>query len=197
MGKGAFFVSAILLAAGGSKRMGRPKLELPFGDSTILEQTVGNLLNSKVDELIVVLGYRAEELASRIAKYPLKIVVNPHYERGMSTSIIAGLNGIHPMAEAVMIALADQPLVDYKLIHMLMAEFQESGKGIVIPLYRGKRGHPVIFSIKYKAEFLQLTGDTGGRQIINDHPDDVLEVSVDSDSVIIDIDAWNDYAQLT
>jgi len=186
-------VSAILLAAGKSKRMGEPKQLMPFGQSTILEQAINNLLSSAVNEVIVVLGYKAEEIKKTVAAKPVKIAINPDYKQGMSTSIIAGLNLVDRQAQAVMLALGDQPLVDSQLINQLIEEFYNHDKGIVIPTYHGKRGHPTIFAIKYKQKLLELTGDIGARQIIKDHPDDVLEIAVDSESVITDIDTINDY----
>jgi len=186
-------VSAILLAAGESKRMGKPKLLMPFGKSTILEQTVDNLLNSTVSEVIVVLGCKAEEVMPKLAARPIKIAINPNYHQGMSTSVIAGLNLIDDKAEAVMLVLADKPFVDSKIINELIEQFYAHDKGIAIPAYQAKRGHPVIFAIKYKAELLALKGDTGGRQIIAEHPGDILEVAVDSPGINIDIDTISDY----
>jgi len=191
------YISALLLAAGESKRMGRQKLILPFGASTIIEQTIDNLLNSKVDEVIVVVGYRAEELVKRIASKPIKIAVNPQYHQGMSTSIIGGLNLIDEKAKAVMIALADQPGINSKVIDKLIQEFRQHNKGIGIPTYQGNRGHPVIFSIKYKGAFLKLTGDVGGREIIDKHWNDILEIPVDSKGINIDVDTLSDYEQLS
>jgi len=186
-------VSAILLAAGESKRMGEPKLLLPFGSSTILEQAVDNLLNSRVDEVIVVLGDRAQEMIKRIANRPVKVAINPVYHEGMGTSIVSGLSLIDNKALAVMLVLADQPLIDSETINKLIEAFFSHDKGIVIPAYKGRRGHPIIFSTKYKEELLGLKGDTGGRQIIREYPDDILEVAVNSQSINIDIDTVNNY----
>lgn len=191
------WVSAILLAAGKSRRMGKLKLLLPFRGSTILEHAVDNLLNSKVAEVILVVGYQAQELVSKIAQKPVKIVVNPQYQQGMSTSIIAGLSLVNKQAEAIMIVLADQPLIDSQTITRLIEEFQKHDKGIVIPAYQGRRGHPVIFSIKYKERLLELRGDVGGKQIINEHLEDVLEVPIESEGINIDIDTMSDYEHLT
>ena len=176
--------------------MGSQKLLLPLGTSTIIEQAIDNLLNSRVDEVIVVLGHRAEEVVTKIGRKPLRIVVNPHYQQGMSTSIIAGLNLIDSNAKAVMIALADQPAISSKTIDKLIEEFQRHNKGIAIPVYQGNRGHPVIFSIKYKSALLKLTGDVGGRGIIEKHRDDILEIPVDSKDINVDIDALSDYKRL-
>ncbi len=186
-------LSALLLAAGESKRMGKLKQLMPLGKSTIIEQAIDNLLSSAVNEVIVVVGHKAEEITKTIATKPIKIIVNPNYQEGMSTSIIAGLILVDPQAQAVMLALGDQPLVDSQTIKRLIAEFYNHDKGIAVPTYKGKRGHPVIFAIKYKAELLELKGDIGGREIIEHHPEDILEVAVDSESIISDIDTEEDY----
>jgi len=186
-------LSAILLAAGESKRMGALKQLMPLGKSTLLEQAIDNLLNSSVDETIVVVGHKAEEITRAIASRPVKIVLNPDYQHGMSTSIIAGLKKVDPKSQAVMLSLGDQPLVESGTINQLIDAFNSHKKGIAVPTHRGKRGNPVIFAIKYKAELLKLKGDIGGREIIKNHPDDVLEVAVDSESVISDIDTRDDY----
>ena len=181
-------VSAILLAAGEARRMGRLKQVMPFGGSTMVEQTLDNLLASRVSEVIVVLGYQAEEVTKQIADRPIKTMVNPVYSQGMGTSIAAGLNLVDSQAQAVMLALADQPFVDSQTIDRLVEEFQAHDKGIAIPVYRGRRGHPIIFSMKYEAQLSGLTSDIGGREIIKEHPEDVLEVAVDCEGIIIDID---------
>lgn len=186
-------ISAILLAAGESKRMGQLKQIMPFGQSTIVEQAIDNLLNSAVNESIVVLGHRAEEVMKTIAAKPVKIAMNPNYQQGMSTSIIAGLSLIDSRAQAVMLALGDQPFVDSQTINSLMEAFGAHNKGIAIPVYQGRRGHPVIFAIRYKGELLRLKGDIGGREIIDRHPDDVLEVAVDCEGICIDIDTMGNY----
>ncbi len=186
-------LSAILLAGGESKRMGKLKQLMPLGKSTILEQAIDNLLSSTADEVIVVVGYKAEEITKAIAAKPVKIIANPNYQQGMSTSIITGLILVDPRAEAVMLALGDQPMVNSQTINQLIAEFHNHDKGIALPTYRGKRGHPVIFATKYKAELLKLKGDIGAKEIIEHHPQDVLEVSVGSEGVITDIDTEEDY----
>ena len=186
-------ISAILLAAGESKRMGEPKQLMPFSRGTMVEQTVDNLLNSAVDEVIVVVGHRAEEVIKTIVTKPVKLAVNPDYQQGMSTSIIAGLKLVDSGAWAVMLVLGDQPFVDSQTINRLIDEFHNHNKGIAIPTYQSMRGHPIIFALKYKEKLLELKGDIGGRQIIKDHPDDVLEITVDSEGVITDINTRSDY----
>jgi molybdenum cofactor cytidylyltransferase len=189
-------LSAILLAAGESKRMGKTKQLMPMGQSTLLERAIDSLLDSSVDEIIVVLGHKAEEIARTIAGRPVKIVINSDYSQGMSTSIIAGLILVDPRSQAVMLAMGDQPLVESSTINQLIEAFNKNRKGIAVPTYRGRRGHPIIFDIKYKTELLMLKGDVGGREIIHNHPDDVLMVAIDSESVISDIDTQEDYQSL-
>lgn len=187
-------ISAILLAAGESKRMGELKQLMPFGqNTTIVEQAIDNLLSSAVNEVIVVVGYRAEEVIKSIVGKPVKIAINPNYRQGMSTSIIAGLNLVDSRAQAVMLTLGDQPLINSQTINRLIEEFHNHDRGIAIPTYQGRRGHPTIFAIKYKEKLLELKGDIGGRQIVKDHPDDILEVAVNAGGIITDIDTISDY----
>jgi len=187
-------ISAILLAAGESKRMGELKQLMPFGqNTTIVEQAIDNLLSAAVNEVIVVVGYRAEEVIKSIVGKPVKIAINPNYRQGMSTSIIAGLNLVDSRAQAAMLTLGDQPLINSQTINRLIEEFHNHDRGIAIPTYQGRRGHPIIFAIKYKEKLLELKGDIGGRQIVKDHPDDILEVAVNAGGIITDIDTISDY----
>jgi len=186
-------VSAILLAAGESRRMGKLKQLLPLGNTTVLGRAIDNLTASKIEDIIVVLGYGAEDVEKRIDDRPVRIAINPDYRRGMSSSIKVGVEALHEDAEAVMLALADQPFIDSSTIDHFINESQKGGKGIIIPTYRGRRGHPVIFSIKYRNELMALEGDVGARDIILTHPEDILELPVDCEGVIIDIDTAEDY----
>lgn len=192
----ATFISAIVLAAGESKRMGQPKLFLPWGPATILEQTVANFLSAKADEVILVVGEQSERALRLLRNCPVKVVVNPDYASGMASSIVIGLGQVAGQSQAIMLALADQPLVDPPTINQLVEAFSEHKKGIVVPVYQGRRGHPVLFSLKYRQELSELKGDTGAREIVARHTDDVLEVAVDNDGVLVDIDtpaAYQEY----
>ena len=187
-------ISVILLAAGKASRMGKLKQLMPFGGGTILEQAIDNLLSSAVSEVIVVVGHRAGEVMKALDARPAKLVINPDYEHGMSTSIIAGLKVVDSQAQAVVLALGDQPLIDSQAIDRLIDEFSHHDKGIAIPTYQGRRGHPIIFAEKYREKLLELKGDIGGRQIIKDHTEDILEVAVSCKGIIIDIDTVDSLA---
>jgi len=186
-------ISVIILAAGESRRMGEPKQLMPLGKTTILQHTVDNFLNSEVHDVIVVVGYRAEEVISLIADRSVTITVNSAYREGMSTSIIAGLSLISEKTQGIMLALADQPFIDSHTINHLIEAFGAHNENIAIPVYQGKRGHPIIFAIKYKEALLRLKGDIGGREIIGQHPDDILEVPVNCEGICVDIDTVDNY----
>ena len=187
------FVSAILLAAGESTRMGEPKLLLPFGDGTVLGKTIDNILSCNVDEVIVVLGANAQQTREAIAGKPVKIVFNPDYSQGMSTSLICGLKQVCQQALRIMVALSDQPLIEKDTYNKLIKESVNSSKGITVPLYKAMRGNPIIFAAGYKDEMLQLRGDVGGRELLQRHPEDVYEVAVDSGSIYINLNTMDDY----
>ncbi len=187
-------ISAILLAAGESKRMGRTKLLLKWGQRTIIEKSVDTLLASKIGELIVVLGHQAREILRKLGVRSLKAVINHQYRMGISTSIRRGLGEVGPKSEAILIALADQPFIETDLIDHLIHIYRQNPHGIVLPSYKGERGHPVILNrFRYQEEMRNLTGDVGCRPILNRYPEDILEVEVKSEGVIADIDSWEEY----
>ncbi len=186
-------ISAILLGAGESKRMGGDKLSLPWGRQTVLEHCLKALLNSEATEVVVVLRPRDKMFKGLSRNRNVKTVVNPFFKRGMSTSIRRGLRMIHPDSQGVMIALGDQPSLKTRTINALIHVFGQRKEGIIFPSFQGRMGHPVIFSKKYKKELLGLKGDVGGRSIIEKHPEDIRRVPVKSLGVVRDIDTWQDY----
>ena len=187
------FISAIILAAGESKRMGQPKLLLKWGESSLFEQTMDNYLASVVNEVNIVLGYEAAEIEKQIGDRSVNIAVNPDYSKGMSTSITIGINIMSPRTQGIMLALADQPSVTTHTIDRLIQVFGLKQKGIVLPVYQGQRGNPVIFDVKYREKLLSLEGDMGGREIVRSCYNDVQEVAVDNRGVLTDIDTPEDY----
>lgn len=186
-------ISAVLLAAGESKRMGQTKQLLPLGDKTLVEHALDNLLASRIDEVVVVTGNQAETVAKIVGTRPVKVVLNPDYRLGMSTSLKRGLLSIGKDAAAVMVVLADQPFIDAALIDRLLDKFTGRNKGIIVPVFKGKKGHPIIFAIKYREELLQLQGDAGAKALLERHPGDVLEVAVASEHIHVDIDDMESY----
>jgi molybdenum cofactor cytidylyltransferase len=186
-------ISAILLGAGESKRMRVDKLSLPWGRKTVLEHCFETLWRSEVEEVTIVLGVRNKEIKNLFKGPRVKIIVNPHSEKGMSTSIRKGLQTIHSGSHGILIALGDQPFIKTRTINALIHAFDQGEKGIVVPSFRGEMGHPVIFHRKYKKELLNLKGDVGGKSIIERHPQEVRRVSIKSEGVVKDIDTWQNY----
>ena len=186
-------VSAILLAAGKSERMGENKLLLPFGGRTVIQRTLDSLIASRAGEVIVVLGNKAPEINASIGGRRARSVLNPNFAQGMSTSLITGLGAVSPQAKFVIIALGDQPLITPRVYNQLIEAAQNSAKGIIIPKCKGERGNPIVISTRYRAELLKQTGDIGGREVLKSHPDDVLEVPVDCEGVVININTKEEY----
>ncbi len=181
-------ISALVLAAGISRRMGQPKPLVKLGAKTILQHVVAHLSASQVDEILVVLGHRAGEIAATLRGWNAKVVLNPHYIRGMSSSLQRGLDAVHPDAQAVMIVLGDQPHIPGQVIDRLLAEYRRTGAGIVVPVHEGKRGHPVIFHRRYWPELRALRGDVGGKAVLHRHARDILEVEVAAPGILEDLD---------
>jgi len=188
-------ISAILLGAGESKRMGVDKLSLLWGRETVLEHCLETFLKSDVNEVIVVLGPRDKRLKGLSRSRKVKAVVNPLFRKGMSTSIRRGLQTIHSNSQGILIALGDQPYLKTRTINALIRAFDQGKEEIVIPSFQGRMGHPVIFHHKYKKELLNLKGDVGGRSIVKRHPEEVRVVPVKSEGVVKDIDTWQDYVK--
>lgn len=173
--------------------MGRPKQILPLQTTTILGQVIDNVQKSSVDEIILVLGYQADHIAERVQAESVTVAINLNYRQGLGSSIKCGLRQASRETGAVMIVLGDQPWIDEGVINRLIEAHRKSGLGITVPTHKGVRGHPVIFDMKYKGELLQLRGDVGGNHIVERHLDDVLEIEIESQSIIKDIDTEGDY----
>ena len=194
-GNSVVMISAIVLAAGESKRMGRPKQMLEWQGRTLLQHSLESLINSDADEIILVLGHEAEAIRKSLAEFQIKIVINPDYKQGMASSLRQGLLAMDPTSEAFLVLLADQPGIGPEIMNRMIREFQQADpkRGIVRPVYRGLRGHPVLIGVRYLQEALQLQGDVGARQILVNHPTDILEIEVDHDGILKDIDTPEEY----
>jgi molybdenum cofactor cytidylyltransferase len=186
-------ISAVLLGAGKSRRMGVDKLSLPWGRKSILEHCFETLMRSRVDELVVVLSTRNKRVRNQFRRRKVRTVINPLSKMGMSSSIRRGLQKIDPRCHGILIALGDQPFLKTRTINALIRAFDQGRGGIIVPSCRGRKGNPVIFDRKFKKELLNLRGDVGGRSIIACHPKDVRTVPVRSTGVIRDVDTWSAY----
>lgn len=186
---------AIILAAGESKRMGKPKLLLPFGEKTIIETVVNNAIQSKADEVLVVLGSNAEKMAEKIRDFPVKISVNPNFCQGMLSSIQWGFKSLPEDTRAALVMLGDQPLIPSSVIDRVIDAYNQTEKSIVLPVYNKRRGHPILVDMKHGGEVKGLNPETGLRALVHNHTEDILEVEVDTPGILRDIDTVEDYSK--
>lgn len=190
-------VSAIVLAAGRSQRMGVAKLTLKLGDKSLLEHVIDNVLASKVSEVIVVLGPETVHLRSSLEGLRrVKVVENQQPDQGQSSSLRLGLQGISQQAQAAIILMGDQPLVTSDTIDAIINKYAQSRAPIVAPLYQGQRGSPVLFDRSLLGELMAVQGDKGGREIIEKYKGLMASVSFESPLVGADVDTWEDYQTL-
>lgn len=189
-------VSAILLAAGGGSRFGGRKLLAPYRGRTLIEATLSGLHGAPVDEIIVVVGKDAEELQGVCEPYGVRLLENPDWEKGMSTTVRAGIGALGPEVRAAVILLADQPLVGAEAVARLVAAF-EGGAGAAVATYGGAPRNPALFARGVWPLLLdELSGDAGARKFIRRHPELVCEVPCDDVADPADIDTVEDLRHL-
>lgn len=192
--EGGWMIVAIILAAGESRRMGNPKMLLPYGKKTMIETVIDNVVKSKVDHVLVVLGSDRRKIERKIKNYSdIEIVYNPDYSKGMLSSVQKGFQSMPGNAKGIIVLLGDQPSVSTAVINSLIDACKKKKKGIVLPTYEGDRGHPVLINIKYRTEVEKLSPDTGLRGLVYSHPEDILEVAVEDRGILQDIDDMEDY----
>ena len=192
-------ISAIVPAAGLSSRMGQNKLLMPFGDKSLIEHAVDTLQASDLDEIVVVLGHEADQVRNRLERRRVNFVHNPDYREGLSTSVRTGMSAVAKGADAIMIYLADQPLIQPDEISRLIQAFAQAkraGKSIVVPFFENRRGNPVILDASYRAMVLDIAGDVGCRRIIKRHPEQVFAVQMQTDHVVRDVDTLEDFLRV-
>jgi len=184
---------AIILAAGESKRMKDPKMLLPFGGKTIIEKVIENVTASDVDKTVVVLGSGKDKIMKVTGNLPVMHCYNERYLQGMLSSVICGLRFLPEHFDAVIIFQGDQPMIGHNVINLLIEAYRKSGKGILMPVFNNKRGHPLLVSSRYRAEIENLDGKTGLRALAERFPHDVLEVDAGTPDILRDIDTPEDY----
>lgn len=186
-------VSAILTAAGESTRMGAPKPLLPWRGATLVEHQVACLLDGGCDEVVVVLGHAADEVAPLVRGDGVRAVVNADYRLGKTTSIRAGLASADPSASAILLLAVDQPRT-VAIVGRVVRAHLDGGGLITSPRYRGRGGHPLIFSAKLRPELEGITEENQGiREVFDAHRSDVLEVHLDDPMLRLDLNTPEDY----
>jgi molybdenum cofactor cytidylyltransferase len=188
-------VKALILAAGFSSRMKTNKMLLPMGDMTVIENTLQGFLQPDVDGVAVVLGHEKEKIASVLASYPVEIIENPHFSQGMGSSVQAGIEQLQKDEDlaGVMITPGDMPFIQTKTVREIIKTYREFTYPIIIPVYRGRRGHPAFFAQELLPQLLAIAGDEGARGVIHRNPKKCFYLEVDDSGILIDMDAPEEY----
>ena len=192
-------LSAIILAAVMSTRMGQNKLLLSFKGKPLIAHAADTLLASEVDEVVVVLGHEAEKVRAQLQGKQVRLVQNPDYRDGLSTSVRVGARAVSPQVEGMMIYLADQPLLEPADVNYIIKAFalaKQVNKSIVVPLFHGQRGNPVILNSSYREAILEVVGDVGCKRVIKRYPERVFGVEMETDHVVRDVDNIDDYEEV-
>ncbi len=191
-------IAALVLAAGKSSRMGGPnKLLMPYEGEVLVHRAVRAAIEGGCAEVTVVTGHMGQEVRAAVADLAPRLIDNPDFAQGLSTSLIAGLQAISDACEAVLVLLGDMPMVDGALVAQLLSAYDPgNGEFIVVPTFGRKRGNPVLWSRRYYGELMALTGDTGARHVIAAHREAVVEVEV-GEGASIDLDTPEAWAEVT
>ena len=187
----------IILAAGNSSRLGRPKQLLPYRGKTLLAHIATEALNADLYPVVVVTGAYQAEVADSLRGQPLELIFNPAWQEGMASGIVAGVSKIlslHPGAEAIIIAVCDQPFISSALLRQLVASYDTSKKGIVACAYADSVGTPVLFERPYFEQLLSLSGSEGAKKLLKQHPTDLATIPFPQGH--IDIDTEEDIQKL-
>ncbi len=186
-------INALVLAAGESQRMGKPKPLLRFGNATFLEQIVSVLRLSDADRIAVVLGAQAESIQASVDLSGVEVVVNRDYQKGQLSSLLAGLQSVPPRTEAILLCLVDNPFLTTDVVNRVIQAFRTGQNSIVIPTWRNRRGHPALFARAVFEELRNAPADEGARAVVNADPRRILEVDVRDPAILIGIDTPDDY----
>ena len=186
-------ISAILLAAGQSKRMvGENKLTKEIKGIPLIKHSVKKIIASSIDELIVVLGHQKEIIEKLIDKNEkIKFVFNKDFESGMASSIKTGLNNLFKKTEAFFICLGDMPMVNHDIYNQLIKS--KDNKEIIVPTYKGQQGNPVLFNKSMKEKVLDITGDSGAKKILELNKDKILNIEINDQSITKGFDTQDNF----
>lgn len=187
-------IAAIILAAGQSKRMGQPKMLLPWGHLTVIEQVVSTFLEAGIEDIVVVTGGTRERVDAAIKHYPVRREHNPGYEIGeMLSSLHCGLRAMKAEAEAVLIGLGDQPQVESGTVRQIREAYLERRSPLLVPSFQRRRGHPWLVGRALWDELLTMKSPESPRDFLNRHATHIDYLNMDSPSILADLDTPQDY----
>jgi molybdenum cofactor cytidylyltransferase len=189
-------VAAVVLAAGGSTRMGEPKQLLMVRGRPMLRRVAEAVCAIGLEQVVVVVGAHREAVMKALDGLSVTVVVNEDWCCGLSSSLRAGIGALRPDVQAALFVLADQPALTPELLNTLVSRYRETGAPIVAPVHDGKRGNPVLFDRALFRELMAVEGDSGGRQLLKRHEQEVDQVETMDPAVLMDIDTWQDYERL-
>lgn len=191
-------ISALLLAAGESSRMGRDKALLNYRGKTFLEHILATLRESGIARTVVVLGHHADEIRRAVNLGGAEVVLNQDYRLGQTSSLQAGLRALgQPEIEAVVLCLVDHPAVSAEVVKALIAAFRQSAAPVVVPTHQGQRGHPVLIARPLFNELLSIDLHQGANSVIRKHRVSTHFIEVQDPGILLDIDDLEAYRQLT
>ncbi|WZL73845.1 molybdenum cofactor cytidylyltransferase [Clostridiaceae bacterium 35-E11] len=194
--RGGIMIGAVILAAGMSQRMGRQKLFLPFKRHTIIEEVIDHIKASKVDCILLIYGNQDDRWEKIAIEKEIACKRNSEYQKGQSTSVKKGIEMMPDGMDGIMFILGDQPLIDSKVINKIIDTFYERKASIVVPLYKGVRGNPVLFHAKWRETLFNVKGDKGARDIILQNKDEVSYIRFNDSMYNIDVDTKEDYQNI-
>jgi len=187
-------ISVIVLAAGMSKRMGEPKMLLPWGDMTVIEQVVATFARSGVDDVLVITGRYKEQVEEVLKNHSIRIFHNDEYESGeMLSSLQCGLRALKPEVEGTLIALGDQPQVQERSVRMVCEAFRTMKSNLVVPSYQMRRGHPWLVARPLWDDLLRMKSPQSPREFLNEHKNEIHYVNMDDPNILADLDTPEDY----
>jgi molybdenum cofactor cytidylyltransferase len=189
-------IFAIVLAAGESKRMCFPKMLLSFDGKTMIEKVIENISQSKIDRTMVVTGAYREEICKVLQGRSVIFCHNENYRDGMLSSVKCAFRSIPEEASRVLVFPGDKPYITADVINLLVDSSEKTSKGIILPVYMKKRGHPVLIDLSYRQVVDELNPEEGLRSLSRLYPDDVLEVQTDTPGILKDIDTYQDYLSI-
>lgn len=188
-------ISAIILAAGESARMGKPKALLRFGDRTFLEQIIAVLRDGGVDWITVVLGAEAEAIEKAVDLSDVDVVINREYRSGQLSSLLVGMENAPAEVEAILLCLVDGPFITAEIVRQVVGTFREGKAPIVIPTFERRRGHPSLFARSMFEALRVAPPEEGARHVVYANEEKVTEVSIPDRGVVTGINTPEDYRQ--